>query len=242
EMQLQKQIALVSSAAASGMDLDDLEYRFYRDSFQQLPDFDALKPETVAALDPPLISIAPATRPDHFGFVFTGTLIVPADGQYEFTLDSDDGSRLLIDGQKLIEYDGIHGLGGAKRAAVKLTQGRHPLRLEYFQGLFGKGLQLAWSGPGFDRRSLTAEDGSSGRDLNEFLRSPAAKQLDQNLVRDYRQTRRQLEDNKRRKPWEEYGLCISEAGTNAPDTFILTRGSPEAEADQVQPAFPGILG
>ncbi|MFM7922668.1 MAG: DUF1553 domain-containing protein, partial [Planctomycetaceae bacterium] len=74
------------------------------------------------------------------------------------------------------------------------------------------------------------------------LRSPAAKQLDQNLVRDYRQTRRQLEDNKRRKPWEEYGLCISEAGTNAPDTFILTRGSPEAEADQVQPAFPGILG
>jgi hypothetical protein len=242
EMQLQKQIALVSSAAASGMDLDDLEYRFYRDSFQQLPDFDALKPETVAALDPPLISIAPATRPDHFGFVFTGTLIVPADGQYEFTLDSDDGSRLLIDGQKLIEYDGIHGLGGAKRAALKLTQGRHPLRLEYFQGLFGKGLQLAWSGPGFARRSLTAEDGSSGRDLNEFLRSPAAEQLDQNLVRDYRQTRRQLEDNKRRKPWEEYGLCISEAGTNAPDTFILTRGSPEAEADQVQPAFPGILG
>lgn len=242
ETQLQKQIAEVSSAAASGRDLDDLQYRFYRDSFQQLPDFDALKPETVAPLDPPLISIAPATRPDHFGFVFTGTLIVPADGQYEFVLDSDDGSRLLIDGQKLIEYDGIHGLGGARKASLKLTQGRHPLRLEYFQGLFGKGLQLAWSGPGFARRSLTAEDGSSGRDLNEFLRSPAAEQLDQTLVRDYRQTRRQLEENKRRKPWDEYGLCISESGTNAPDTFILTRGSPEAEADKVQPAFPAILG
>ena len=242
EVQLQKQIAEVSSAAASGRDLDDLEYRFYRDTFQQLPDFDSLKPETVAALDPPLISIAPATRPDHFGFVFTGMLIVPADGDYEFVLDSDDGSRLLIDGRKLLEYDGIHGLGGAKRATLKLTQGRHPLRLEYFQGLFGKGLQLAWSGPGFTRRSLTAEDGSSGRDLNEFLRSPAAEQLDQAVVREYRQTRRQLEETKRRKPWDEYGLCISESGINAPETFILTRGSPEAEGAKVQPGFPAVLG
>ena len=88
-----------------------MEYRFYRDDFKQLPNFDELKAETVAKLVPPLIDIRPATRPDYFGFVFTGTLIVPEDGEYTFILDSDDGSRLSLDGKMIIDHDGIHGEG-----------------------------------------------------------------------------------------------------------------------------------
>ncbi|MGV2333571.1 MAG UNVERIFIED_CONTAM: DUF1553 domain-containing protein [Planctomycetaceae bacterium] len=242
ENDLKRQFAEAASAQASSRDLDDLEYRFYRDTFRSLPDFDSLKAETVAKLDPPVISIAPATRPDDFGFVFIGTLIVPADGEYEFTIDSDDGSRLILDGNKLLEYDGIHGLGDAKKAKVNLKQGRVPLRLEYFQGQFGKGLQLFWSGPGFKRRSLTAEGAASGADLNELLRSPAAASVSQETIKKYRDIRRELEDVKRRKPWEDYGLCVSEHGTQAPETFVLLRGSPEAEGDKVEPQFLSVLG
>jgi hypothetical protein len=54
--------------------------------------------------------------------------------------------------------------------------------------------------------------------------------------------RKQLEENKRRKPWEDYGMCVSESGTNAPETFVLTRGSPQAKADKVEPAFLSIIG
>ncbi len=242
ETDLARQLAEQSSTGTKTFDLDDLEYRFYRETFQQLPDFDSLKPETVDKLDPPLITIQPATRPDNFGFVFTGTLLVPADAEYEFVLDSDDGSALSIDGKELIRYDGIHGLGGARRAKLKLTQGRHALRVDYFQGQFGKGLQLYWSGPGFARRNLTAEDASSGRNLNDVLNSALAETLDQDKVRAWKQTRKELEDNKRRRPWDEYGMCISEHGTQAPDTFILTRGNPESEADKAEPAFLSILG
>ncbi|MEY3457706.1 MAG: hypothetical protein RL215_863 [Planctomycetota bacterium] len=242
ENDLREQFAAAAKAQASSRDLDDLEYRFYRDTFRALPDFDSLKPETVAKLDPPVISIAPATRGDDFGFVFSGTLIVPADGEYEFTLDSDDGSRLLLDGRKVLEYDGIHGLGDAKREKVTLKQGRVPLRLEYFQGQFGKGLQLFWSGPGFKRRSLTAEGAASGADLNELLRSPAAASVNQETVKEYRDVRRDLDEVKRRKPWTEYGLCVSEHGVQAPETFVLLRGSPEAEGDRVEPAFLSVLG
>ena len=242
ETDLARQLAEQSSTGTKTFDLDDLEYRFYRETFQQLPDFDSLKPETVDKLDPPLITIQPATRPDNFGFVFTGTLLVPADAEYEFVLDSDDGSALSIDGTELIRYDGIHGLGGARRAKLKLTQGRHALRVDYFQGQFGKGLQLYWSGPGFARRNLTAEDASSGRNLNDVLNSALAETLDQDKVRAWKQTRRELEDNKRRRPWDEYGMCISEHGTQAPDTFVLTRGNPESEADKAEPAFLSILG
>jgi hypothetical protein len=242
ETTLRQQLAEHSDSQTRIYDLDDLEYRFYRDNFRQLPDFDQLKPETVAKAEQPLIDISVATRPDNFGFVFTAHLIVPADGEYQFVLDSDDGSRLTVDGKQLIEYDGIHGVGSPRRAKAYLKQGRYPLRVDYFQGMFGKGLHLHWSGPGFRRRSLTAEESLSGKDLNEALKSPEANSLDPATIAEYRQVRRDLEENKRRKPWDAYGMCVSEQGTRPPETFVLLRGNPESHGERVEPAFLSILG
>jgi hypothetical protein len=230
-----------TNTTADRIDLDDVEYRFYRDAFRKLPDFDAIKPETVGKLDPPLLDISLATRPDDFGFVFTGKLIVPEDGEYTFRLDSDDGSRLLIDGNLLIEYDGIHGTGSPRRAKALLSAGRHDFRVEYFQAGSGKGLVLDWSGPGFRRRLLTRPDRKT-RDLNQILQTSAAEDLNAEHVAEYKRLRREIEENSRRKPWDEYGMCVSESGTNAPETQILVRGSPQAKGDSVEPAFPSILG
>ncbi|MEY4567624.1 MAG: hypothetical protein RLY14_2594, partial [Planctomycetota bacterium] len=242
EQQLRSQMEDGEKEANRGYDLDDLEYRFYRDEFRELPNFDELKPETVAKLNPPLIDIKPATRPDNFGFVFTGTLIVPEDGDYTFILDSDDGSRLSIDGKMVIDHDGIHGEGRAKRTVLRLSQGRVPLRLDYFQGLFGKGLQLSWSGPGFKRRSLTAGEALSRQDFNQALNNAEAAGLDAEMVAEYRRVAKELDETKRIKPWEEYGMCVSESGVNAPETFVLTRGSPQGKADKVEPSFLSIFG
>jgi hypothetical protein len=242
EQQLRSQMQDGEKEANRGYDLDDLEYRFYRDEFRELPNFDELKPETVAKLHPPLIDIKPATRPDNFGFVFTGTLIVPEDGEYTFIMDSDDGSRLSIDGKMVIDHDGIHGEGRPKRTVLRLTQGRVPLRLDYFQGLFGKGLQLSWSGPSFKRRSLTAGEAFSRQDFNQALNNAEAAGLDANMVADYRRVAKELDEAKRIKPWEEYGMCVSESGTAAPETFVLTRGSPQGKADKVEPSFLSIFG
>jgi hypothetical protein len=242
EQQLRSQMQDGEKEANRGYDLDDLEYRFYRDEFRELPKFDELKPETVAKLNPPLIDIKPATRPDNFGFVFIGTLIVPEDGEYTFILDSDDGSRLTIDGKMVIDHDGIHGEGRPKRTVLRLSQGRVPLRLDYFQGLFGKGLQLSWSGPGFKRRSLTAGEVFSRQDFNQALNNAEAAGLDAAMVAEYRRVAKELEEAKRIKPWEEYGMCVSESGTTAPETFVLTRGSPQGKADKVEPSFLSIFG
>jgi hypothetical protein len=229
------------NTTADHVDLDDVEYRFYRDSFQKLPDFDSLKAETVGKLEPPLLDISLATRPDDFGFVFVGKLIVPTDGDYTFRLDSDDGSRLTIDSKVIIEYDGIHGTGRPQRSGVSLTAGRHDFRVDYFQGSFGKGLQLDWSGPGFKRRSLTRQDRKSV-DLNQILQSATAENLNADHVAQFKKLRRELEENAKRKPWDEYGMCVSEPGTSAPHTHVLMRGSPRGKGDEVQPAFPSILG
>ena len=144
-------------------DLDDLSYKFYRDSWTRLPDFSALKHEEEGKLPRNLFDLSPRTRNEAFGFVFEGTLIVPQAGTYTFFLDSDDGSRLTVAGKQVIEYDGIHELGKEKSATSTLSPGRLPIKLEYFQSISGLGLKVAWSGPGIDRRSLSAATKQGGR-------------------------------------------------------------------------------
>lgn len=53
-------------------------------------------------------------------------------GPYSFTLDSDDGDRLIIDGRPVV--DGGAATGGARSSAVVvLTRGRHALRAQYIR-------------------------------------------------------------------------------------------------------------
>ena len=53
-------------------------------------------------------------------------------GAYTFRLLSDDGSQLWIDGQQVIDHDGVHG-ATTKDGDVTLTAGSHALEVRYFQ-------------------------------------------------------------------------------------------------------------
>jgi len=229
-----------------GGDLDELTYRFYRNAWQKLPDFTQFKHEDEGKLPKKLFDISPRTRNEAIGFVYEGLLIVPADGKYTFYLDSDDGSRLTVDGKALITYDGIHGMGKVKSESVELKKGRLPIKLEYFQNVFGYGLYVAWSGPGFDKRNLSAPaDGVTGvADINELIRKDGARVLGAQRYSEWQSLQKQI--NFLRKPPSTKGgvdmaLCVSEAGTKAPDTFVMVRGSPHALGDKVEPGFLSVL-
>nr|WP_205740654.1 family 16 glycoside hydrolase [Haloactinopolyspora alba] len=71
----------------------------------------------------------------------------PQDGTYEFRLTSDDGSRLVIDDELVIDHDGLHG-AEPKDGSVELTAGYHSLRIEHFENGGGEVLSLAWRPPG----------------------------------------------------------------------------------------------
>ena len=233
-------------------DMDELEYRFYRDTWEKLPNFDVLKPETVAKLERPFFDISPATREFSFGFVFTGTLKVPADGEYTFFVDSDDGSRLSIDGQQVILYDGIHGTGKPQVAKVQLKQGRIPIRVDYFQGPSGaKELIVKWSGPGFEQRYLSAmtEEGvkladrrGKRRDFVTLMKSRGAALLGEERYKEYQELTSEIESLKKENPAADYALCVTETGAQPADTFILKRGNPQSQGEKVVPAFLSPLG
>jgi len=238
-----------SAGAAVGGDLDDLHFKFYRDSWIRLPVFDELKPEDVGLVAGNLfdIGVAPSLRPDNFGYVFTGFLKVPADGEYSFVLDSDDGARLAIDDRVIVEYDGIHGTGDPRTVTTQLRAGRLPIRLEYFQGLHGKGLSVAWSGPGFATRKLSAEnqqDGNKRLDLAKLIRTDGERILGVDGKKAYDGKVAALEALKKESVPVDEALVVTEAGPRPPETFVLYRGNPHAKPkpeNRVEPAFPSIL-
>lgn len=81
---------------------------------------------------------------DNFALAAEGYLNIPKDNKYTFRLSSDDGSRLIIDGNEIINHDGLHGMD-AIDGETALSKGYHPFRLEFFQGGGGRGVRLEWT-------------------------------------------------------------------------------------------------
>ncbi len=232
------------SANAAGNDLDDLTYRFYRNAWKKLPDFSQFKHEDEGKLPKKLFDISPRTRNEAFGFVFDGVLIVPADGQYTFHLDSDDGSRLTVNGKTLITYDGIHGMGKVKTKSIELKKGRLPIKLEYFQNVFGLGLYVAWSGPGFETRHLSVPtDNPEFTDINALIHSDGARVLGEKRYQEWFSLVKKMNFMRTapKMPAVDMALCVVEGGPKAPETFVFNRGNPSVLGDKVQPGYPTVF-
>ncbi|MCS7475791.1 family 16 glycoside hydrolase [Umezawaea endophytica] len=84
---------------------------------------------------------------DYFVSEVTGNINITTAGTYQFRLTSDDGSRLSIDGNRVIDNDGLHG-PTAVTGSVNLSTGYHALRIEQFENVGGQQITLDWQPPG----------------------------------------------------------------------------------------------
>lgn len=89
------------------------------------------------------------------GARYEGFLIAPEDGEYELSLESDDGARLSLDGQQIIDHWKGHNLA-EKSAKLKLSAGPHALKIEYYQTLGGAALHFRWTPPAGRRSPVPA--------------------------------------------------------------------------------------
>ncbi len=83
---------------------------------------------------------------DDFGIVFTGYLNIEEEGVYYFGLYSDDGSRMFLNGEQIIDNGGEHG-AEFKENAVGLKKGLHPFKVEYFESGGGNVIGLYYRTP-----------------------------------------------------------------------------------------------
>ncbi len=88
-----------------------------------------------------------STLVEKFGLSCVAKLQVDVTGTHKFSLSSDDGSRLFINGVKVIDNDNLHGTTMVE-SNVNLTAGTSIIKVEYFQNLGSKSLMLLWKEPG----------------------------------------------------------------------------------------------
>jgi len=131
-----------------------LSRSYYEGKWEFLPDFGKLTPvskETAATIE-----ISGNKKQENFGLVFDGFISVPKDGIYTFYTNSDDGSRLLIGSKIVVDNDGGHG-DQERSGTIGLLAGKHPIKVEFFQGGGAKGLGASWAGPGLEKQIIPAE-------------------------------------------------------------------------------------
>jgi len=110
-----------------------LRYSYYEGKWETLPDFTKLKALKTGIADS-TFSFEKLPVMSDFACVFEGYLKIDMEGYYIFGLDSDDGSKLFINGREVINNDGLHASGNIKSYIAPLQKGFYPVRLEYFQG------------------------------------------------------------------------------------------------------------
>jgi len=93
---------------------------------------------------------------DHFAVEITGYIIIPAPGAYTFSLTSDDGSRLYIEGTEVIDHSGLHG-NTEREGTISLTAGKHKFRVEYFEYTGSQTLIAQIAGPGMAKQVIPTE-------------------------------------------------------------------------------------
>ena len=140
---------LVEAATAPG-----LRYEYYEAPiFGTTLAMDLLSPARAGSVDD--LGALPEHRNDNFGFRFVGEINVPSSGEWTFWTKSDDGSRLWIDGEVLIDNDGVHGPQEVSGKRT-LDAGLHTFEVRMFEHGGGELLEVNWQGPGVERGPLDA--------------------------------------------------------------------------------------
>jgi hypothetical protein len=84
-------------------------------------------------------------RSDHFAVRWSGSLNIKKTGHYKFSLVSDDGSKLFVNGAFVVNNDGLHGWR-SREGTKYLAQGQHPLLIEFFERGGHAGISFRYKG------------------------------------------------------------------------------------------------
>lgn len=120
-----------------------LRYEYHEGVFASVPDRTFLPAGSRSdGVSHDLRVDAIARRADHYAIWFEGFLEAPSEGLYRLTLTSDDGSRLYLGDDLVVDNDGSHA-PRARSGLVALAPGLHPMRIGYFEDYSGEQLSLA---------------------------------------------------------------------------------------------------
>ncbi|WP_318186607.1 putative Ig domain-containing protein [Pelagicoccus enzymogenes] len=97
---------------------------------------------------------------DNVAIKYEGNIQIDASGSWNFRVSGDDGFRLFVDGQEVVDLDGLHSHQSAT-GNIELTEGQHSVELIYFERGGDSSLRLEWQGPNDSSYSVISSESLS---------------------------------------------------------------------------------
>ena len=95
-------------------------------------------------------------REEKYALQFDGYIKIDKEAIYDFFTYSDDGSKLFIDDEEVVNNDGEHGgVEASGRAALK--KGYHKIKVVYFDAGGGNELRVSWQNSNGNREAIPAK-------------------------------------------------------------------------------------
>jgi hypothetical protein len=139
-----------------------LRFRIYRQPvMKEMPDFRSLRPAGEGVCYEFSLNSSPDLQAlrsrygENYAMTFAGKLRIDGDGTYVFRLHSEDGSKLYIGPELVINKSGLGESVSTGR--IDLKAGLHPIRLEYFKQGGGGEITLYYEGPDGGNRIVPAD-------------------------------------------------------------------------------------
>ncbi|MBL0198618.1 MAG: alpha-L-fucosidase [Chitinophagaceae bacterium] len=131
-----------------------ISYKYYQPE-QNINMVSSFKSNVVNAGVANIISVARKQRADKFAFDFSGYIKIDKDAVYDFFTASDDGSKLFIDDDEIVNNDGDHGTE-EKGGKAALRKGYHKIKVLYFDSGGGNELKVFIQPQGGIKQELAA--------------------------------------------------------------------------------------
>lgn len=170
--------------------LRNLVVTTYQGNFRTMPNFSTLEAHAVIQDADGYVDLESLELKDNFAAVWEGEFLVANDADHIFDIDSDDGSRLIINGQVVAEVKGVGPVGRPRRGRVLLEKGLAKFRLEYFEHRGKQGLAVSMRqgrstlpfsrerpkpGPLYDEELI--EVGETARIYRNFIKGTSARSI-----------------------------------------------------------------
>ncbi|MBL8030270.1 MAG: hypothetical protein JNN11_03410 [Candidatus Doudnabacteria bacterium] len=102
---------------------------------------------------------APEIDPEQFSAVWQGNFGFEA-GDWEFSMTTDDGMRLFVDGEALLDKM-FDQSPTSYKAVKKLSAGMHKIRLDYYENAYNATAKLSWNKLGLNATADVSVSGLS---------------------------------------------------------------------------------
>lgn len=201
-----------------------LDYNYYAEVKEyDIPDLDKRKP-TSSGVMPQVALAIPDRVTEYFCARYESALLVPREGIYEFSLCSDDGSRLYLDNKLIIDNGGLHAVYTMSKK-LWLKPGPHRFRVDYIQSTSVAKLEVMWRGPGIRKQLIPAWAFDRSPDLQTVPLNPDHKKTySQEPFHILKLTRKV--DVSTASTWLEMESSRDDSGSGGIDIMLSVNGKP----------------